>query len=211
MRFPGAAWAPVRVTRGEAGSRFSEPAPLLDAEGIIRHKQAADPNNTEWLRAKAEADILDRNPQSAIAGLNQALASRPESEPLMLDLSIAYFQQALNSHDRQNYAKAIDLLTKITRNDPGNREAIFNLALTYTRSEMWDQAAATWEAYLRLDPEGPWAQEAKKNLDLANSKLKASRQGPPDASMDARTFLALPDAEVTFNSEQYQDIGLLHW
>lgn len=211
MRFPGAAWAPVRVIRGEEDSRFSKPAPLLDAEGIIRHKQAADPNDAEWLRAKAEADILDRNPEPAIAGLNQALASRPASVPLMLDLSIAYVQQAQSSHDRQNYAKAIELLTKITRNDPGNREAIFNLALTYTRSEMWDQAAATWEAYLRLDPEGPWAQEAKQNLDLAKSKLKASLQGPPEASMDAGTFLRLSDAEVNFNSERYQDMALLHW
>jgi tetratricopeptide (TPR) repeat protein len=162
MRFAGAAWAPMQLTRGPEGS--SKPEPLLEAELIISRKQPANPDNTDWLQAKAEAELLDGQPEAAIATLARALQVQPDSVPLMLDLSIAYEQQ-------QNYGKAIDLLTKIIQSQPNNHEALFNLALARSRAGQWGQAVTAWEAYLRIDPTGPWAVEAREKLDLVKSKL----------------------------------------
>jgi CHAT domain-containing protein len=207
MRFPGAAWGPMRVTLGPGDSRFSKPGELLKAEEIISRRQSADPNNVEWLNAKAQAELLDGTPEQAIATLGSGSANQRS----MQLLAIAYLQQAQGSHDHQAYLRAIDILAKITRDDPRNKEAQFNLALTYTRAEMWDQAAAAWESYLRLDPEGPWAEEAKHQLDLAKEKLKTTQQGTPDPLMKASTFLDLSDSEIEFNSEQYLDVALRTW
>ena len=58
------------------------------------------------MRAKAQAEILERKPEAAIADLNQVLDARPESVAVMLDLSIAYAQQGDISLDPANYATA---------------------------------------------------------------------------------------------------------
>ncbi len=211
MRFPSAAWGPMRVTLGPEDSRFSKPRELLQAEEIISRNQSAYPNEADWVQLKAQAELLDGPPEVAISTLTEGLRATPESTSLMMDLALAYFQQAQKSHNRQDYVKVIDFLTRIARKEPRNKEALFNLALTYTRAEMWDQAATAWEAYLQLDPDGPWANEAKGDLELAKAKLKAGQQGLPGASMKASAFLALPDAEIEFSTEEYQDIAVQYW
>ena len=210
MRFPDSAWAPVRMTRGPEDSRFLKPAKLLEAEDIISRRQAADPTNVEWLRSKAEADLLEEHPESAAAILEGALAAQPQSDTLMLDLASAYFMQAQGSSP-QGYAKTIDLLSKIVKRNPSNPEALFNLALTYARSEMWDQAAVTWRMYLRLDSRSPWADEARKKLDEAESKIHSELSRPTDTPADASSFLTLSDDVAEFNSEHYLDVAVQNW
>lgn len=211
MRWPGAEWGRMQITLGPEDSRFSKPNSLFSAEEIIGRKRAADPDNVAWLRAEAESEIIEKHPAAAITMLEKALELQPESAPLMLDLSIAIDQQAQSSGDRQGYAKAIDLLTKVIKSDPGDKEALFNLALTYSRLEMWDQAVTTWNAYLGLDPKGAWAEEAKQQLQLAASKSKSRSQSLPGALITAGAFLALSDSEIEFNSEHYQTVALEGW
>lgn len=211
LRFPGAEWAPVRVPRGPEDSRFSKPTSLLRAENIISDRQSKDPNNVEWLKARGEAEIIEKQPEAAIATLNKALEAQPESTSLMLDSAIAYFVQAERSHDHQGYLQTIDLLSKIIQKEPRNQAALFNLALTYTRTEMWDQAVPAWEAYLGVDGNGPWAQEAKEKLALARSKVHASLQRSPDPSLDASSFLMISDDAAEYNSEHYLDVALQNW
>jgi tetratricopeptide (TPR) repeat protein len=162
MRFSGAEWGEMRVRRGLESGRSEA---LLEAQLMIRRSQPRDPNNVGWLRAKAEAELLDTQPDQAMATLSRALEIEPESIPLLLDLSIAYVQLAQTSQVASSHAKAIDLLTQITRREPGNKEALFDLALACTSGERWDQAIASWEAYLKLDPSGPWANEARHRLN----------------------------------------------
>jgi CHAT domain-containing protein len=206
FRFPGAAWAEPRTTRGPRDSRFSKPASLLRAETIISDRQSTDPNNVAWLRAKGEAEIIEGQPDAAIVTLNHALEAQPESPLLMLDSAIAYFAQAEHSHERQGYLKAIDLLSKIIKKDPDNQEALFNLALTYTRTEMWDQAVQAWQSYLDKDQNGPWAVEAGKRQKEAQAKSKLHA-----ASLDTDSVLAMSEEEMDFDAEQYQDTALRNW
>lgn len=211
MRLSGAAWGQMRVTLGPNDSVFSKPSPLFKAEEIIAHRQPAEPKSVDWLKVKAESELIEQQPSAAISTLNAALDIRPDSAPLMLDLAIAYVQRAPGSGDARDYPKAIDLLSKITQRDPHNQEAVFNLALVYSRLEMWDLAARTWESYLQLDSNGPWAQEAKQKLDLARSKLKLSLQPQPEESLTSAEFLKLSDGALDLHVEQYQDISLRRW
>lgn len=211
MRLPGAAWGQMRVTLGPNDSVFSKPRPLFKAEEIIAQRQPAEPKSVEWLRAKAESELLEQQPAAAISTLDAALEIRPDSDPLMLDLAIAYVQHAPGSGDTRDYPRAIELLSKITQRDPRNEEAVFNLAVIYSRLQMWDLAARTWESYLQLDRGGPWAQEAKQKLDQARSKLTLSLQPQPEDSLAAAEFLKLSDEAIDLHVEEYQDISLRRW
>lgn len=173
MRWPGAEWGRVRVIRGAQESRFSKPEALLKAEEILA-RQAPAGSGIEWLLARAQADILEGNPEAAIANLNKILEARPESVDVMLDLAIATFQREQTSNNSKDFAKTIDLLGKIIQIDPTNRDALFNLAFTYSSARMWSHAVTTWQKYLKLDPDSRWAKEAKEKLEQAEANLRMS-------------------------------------
>ncbi len=171
MRWPGAEWGVMREARGLENSRFSRPDSLRQAAGIVARHRLAIPGNVEWLRRRAEVEVLEGHPESAIVILSPALEARPDSVPLMLDSAISFFQRGVRSGSREDLDKAINLLTNVVKRDPSNSVALFDLAVAYTQIRSWDRAAATWDAYLQLDPDGPWAQEAKQKRDLAKSNL----------------------------------------
>src|SRR5262249_27787785 len=125
-----------------------------------------------WLRTKAEIEILNGTPETAITTLLPALEAHPNSTPLTFDFAIAFFQRAVRTGSREDLDRSIGLLSNLVKRDPANREALFNLAIAYGQREAWTEAIATWEAYLMLDPEGPWAREAREKRDLAKSKLR---------------------------------------
>src|SRR6185437_653813 len=60
MRLPSAAWGPVRTTRG-SGS-FSTPLPLLEAADSIQQQSQKTLARTDWLNARAQAEILGGKP-----------------------------------------------------------------------------------------------------------------------------------------------------
>jgi CHAT domain-containing protein len=211
MRWPGAEWGPPQITLGPSESVFSKPGPLIDAEKMINDHRAAPSDDLRWLRARAQAEILEGHSQSAIELLNPALHTNPDSVPLMLDLALAYSEQFQRSRDPKDSLVTIDFLTRVLKKDPDNRTALFNLAIAYSDSEMWDQTVSAWESYLRIDSEGPWAREATQKLAVAKTKLKSGLQFGPAPSSDVGLFLSLPDNEVGFRSEQYQQIALQHW
>lgn len=170
MRWPGADYSPMRVTRGPEDSRFNKPAPLLEAEGIISRKQPDRSDDVQWLQAEARAEILEHQPQAAIATLDKALQNHPGSTPLMLDSAIAYFQLAELSKDDQQYIRAADLLSKILNLDPRNSTALYNRALVLERMHVLDRAASDWNLVLQIEKSPGWKEEAKRHLDMLRSR-----------------------------------------
>ena len=47
----------------------------------------------------------------------------------------------------------------------GAKHALFNLAMVLEELGAAGEARPHWEAFLRLDPEGPWAEVARKHLE----------------------------------------------
>jgi CHAT domain-containing protein len=178
MRWPGAKWGPVRLTQGAEDSQFNKPKALLKANGIIGEQQPNHPADLEWMRAKAQAEILERKPEAAIFDLNQVLDAHPESVAAMLDLSIAYAQQGDISSDPANYTTAVDLLGRVLKKDPGNLTALYNRALLYEQLHMVDQAIADWTLFLQKETDHDWAEEGQKRL-AALQELKRNKSSAP--------------------------------
>ena len=179
MRWPGAKWAQPHVVLGNGEeSAFAKSEALFDAEKIIR-KRTVNSNDLEWLRLRAEAEILENKPGAAIELLTPASHAESVPVPLMLDLAMAHSQQFLKSHDSRDSVTTINLLTQVLKREPQNHTALFNLAVAYANAGFWDQAASAWDDYLRVDPAGDWAEEAKRNRDVARSKIHSSLQHLP--------------------------------
>jgi CHAT domain-containing protein len=209
LRWPGAKWGPVRTERGPEESRFAKPKSLLKAEGMIGDHDASNPANIAWLRAKAQADILDRNPEAAIAGLNKALEAQPDSVPLMIDLGLAYDLQAEVSGDPRNFGQAIDFFGKALKKEPSNREALFNRALLYGQTGLIDSAIADWETFLENETDPLWKDEAQKKLDtLRKSKRKQSSVVLPQSLNEWDAVLNSGDPTA---AESVLDKAVVEW
>jgi tetratricopeptide (TPR) repeat protein len=170
MRFPGAEYAPMRVTRGPDDSRFNKPAPLLEAEGIISRNQQQNEKDVQWLQAKAQADILEHNPSSAITVLNDALKTNSDSSSITLQLAIAYFVQGQDSSDAKQYEHTVELLSKLLARQPENMVALFNRAIVYEHLQMYAQAAADWNTFLQHETDPGWKAEAEQHLKRLREK-----------------------------------------
>ncbi|HEV8492307.1 MAG TPA: hypothetical protein VGR76_08540, partial [Candidatus Angelobacter sp.] len=205
MRWPGAKWGPVRLTQGPEDSQFNKPKALLKANGIIGEQQPNHPADPEWMRAKAQAEILERKPEAAIADLNKVLDARPESVAVMLDLSIAYAQQGDISLDPANYTTAMDLLGRVLEKDPGNLTALYNRAVLYEQLHMVAQAIADWTLFLQKETDHDWAEDARKRL-MALQELNRSKSSAP-STVDQWTA-ALASNRVTAAEEAIEATAL---
>jgi tetratricopeptide (TPR) repeat protein len=172
LRFPGASYGPLRQERGEIDprrSKMNEPPELLEAETQIARGLARLPQDAGWLQAKARADLFEGQYDSAINALHQAQVIRPDDPSLELDLATAYFERAeanLGSADHDaDYTLALKSLDEVLTNNPNDLAALFNRAIVHEQLKKVSEAIADWQRYLRIDPAGEWAQEAKRRME----------------------------------------------
>jgi CHAT domain-containing protein/tetratricopeptide (TPR) repeat protein len=172
VRIAGAQYAPMRVERGLGSSNINKPSSLLKAEALIGENLSKSPNNPAWLGAKARADLIDGNYESAIQSLQRALQMQPVSAALLTDLGSAYFLRASSTGHAMDFGNAIEEQSKALEQSPDDPVALFNRALTSERIFLYTQAADDWEHYLRVDPTGEWANDARKHLAVVRHQLE---------------------------------------
>jgi len=171
VRIPGAKYTPLQAQRGTGRSDFDKPQSLLKAEALIGENLQKNPNDPEWLQARARADLLDGNYDSAIKSLERAIEAQPDSASILTDLGSAYSVRAESADRPIDDGKAVELLTQALTKSPENPIALFNRALVFERRSCYADAARDWEHYLRLDPQGDWADEARRRLAAVKQKI----------------------------------------
>ena len=172
MRIDGAPYTPLKVHRGANNSNISRPPSLLEAELLISKNLGKHPSDPAWLRAKAQADLIDGNFDSAIQSLQQALQVQPKSARLLTDLGSAHFEQGEALGNSLEYGTAIELFGKALREVPDDPVALFNQAVALERAKLFAQAIEDWEHYLRIDSRGAWADDARTRLAALRSRMK---------------------------------------
>jgi CHAT domain-containing protein/tetratricopeptide (TPR) repeat protein len=217
VRIAGAKYAPMRVERSTRGSDLDKSPSLLKAEALIGENLRKYPNDPLWLQARARADLLDGNYESAIKSLQQALEIQPDSPQLLTDLASAYFERAEAAARAIDYGNAIESLGKALAKTPDDPVALFNRALVSERMFLYTQAVNDWEHYLKVDPNGPWAQEARRRLADLRERLKRHEQsqapllGPSEFAAavnrsDQSTWTAMDS-----RAEDYMDLAIRVW
>jgi tetratricopeptide (TPR) repeat protein len=127
------------------------------AEADNAAKSAPGP---ETRRAAAVAHVLLGDYDGAIAALRDACGTgdaRCES-----DLGAAYLARATTTRSASDLAEAATRTRRALEIDPSLREAAFNEGLILERQGRLQDAAAAWTRYLSLDPDSPWAGEARR-------------------------------------------------
>lgn len=170
-RIAGAKYAPMRLERGGGGSNFDKSPALLKAEAVISERLRQRPNDPVWLQARGRADLLDGNYDSAVKILQRAVETKP-SASLLTDLGSAYFLRAQVADRPIDYGNAIESFGKALAKSPDDPIALYDRALACEQSFLYTQAVDDWQHYLRIDPQGDWANDVRERLAALQEKIK---------------------------------------
>jgi CHAT domain-containing protein len=221
LRIPNAEYGPMRVQRGSEASRLNRPSALLDAEALISHKLAAQPENPSFLHMRGRAELMDWKYDAAIETLKHAHDLDPNSLSLKIDLASAYFERAEDTEDAKrsvDYQMAVELLGQVLAKTPDDPAALFNRAIVYDRVPLYHQAIEDWEHYLRVDRQGSWTGEARQRLEETRKKNEEHdrRSSEPLLQPEAvKQNVSASDestwAAVDERVEDYLDVAITDW
>jgi CHAT domain-containing protein len=216
LRIAGAAYAPLRISRGPAASFTSRPPELLKAEALIAGQMSYHPSDPAWLRAQAQADVLEGKYDAAVEALRRALELEPHSPAVLTDLATAYFQRAQQEDRKDDFGAAYEYLSQALKYRPDDPVALFNRAIVGERQFLYHQSLDDWTRYLQLDPNSAWAAEAREASDRVRTRLKeheASQATPLlspaqiEAGANDPNLIAAVDARI----EEYLSGAVRAW
>jgi|GEM_PF-736466 CHAT domain-containing protein len=214
---PYAPFNPLPVERSEGagqGLDYDRPA-LLKAKSDVASKLQSGKLDPYLLQLAGRVSLLEGTANGlakAEDAFEKARSQGLNTPELQIDLAASYFELDSKA-DHPNLQKTLDLLEGVLKNPKLSAQdrcvALFNLALAYEKTQAWDMAVETWEQYLKADPSGPWADQAKLHLKDAKSKVPAPRQ---QGYKEPSFFLShLSSVALQQEEEEYQDIALIQW
>jgi tetratricopeptide (TPR) repeat protein len=178
-RASGFSYAPATVVRGDEGGqdkRYDELANRLLLKAVLGHP------NAESHHALGRLYFAEGRLDQAIGEFEAASRATPADAALYSDLGAAELEKARADHPRQSgddpeperrdLQQALQYLNQALAANPRLPEALFNRALCYEMMKAPSLARADWEAYLLVDPDSGWAQEAKQHLRLIGETQK---------------------------------------
>lgn len=181
---------------------FEQPeGPAAAAEPSPLRRMAANPRGVQdkFLQAVQAEESGDKT--SAIAHYDEILEIDPEYAPAYINLGTIYFHLRQFGRAEELYRRATvadpayvlaffdlgNVLDELQRLDesiaayrravelsPRYADAHYNLALAYERKEEPRNALRHWQAYIRLDNRGPWAEHARGQIRKLLSREKLS-------------------------------------
>jgi CHAT domain-containing protein/cytochrome c-type biogenesis protein CcmH/NrfG len=208
-RLPDAGYAPVRQQRGTS-SAFDRPEALESAVAAIRRGLAAQPQAAVLFALKGRAELLERDYESAIESLTRATSAAGGDPDALADLATAYAVRGEAENRNIDYGHAMELFLRALKQRPADQRIQFNLALTYEKLWLVDEAIETWHQFLRESPAAGWRQEAETHL-AAMEKIKAEKK-KADARIlrDPGQFLAAYSG-AAFDPLPWYDVFWMEW
>jgi len=161
LRFPGARYAPFGQERGKADLQSQA---LREASAQIAKERSRHPHDGLWLQSSGRAKLIEWRYRDALSELQRAEVLLPGDPSVLADLAAAYFERAQAGDSQADYQVAIDLLSQAIGRDTNNAELHFNRAIVLGYVFQFPQAIQEWEEFLRLEPTGDWASEARSRL-----------------------------------------------
>lgn len=201
----GFPYAPYETRRGEGDNHVNTTLLTFAREklaGAVLREGTAEAHHALGL-----ASLAEHRYEEALEQLESALVQDPDNPRLECDIGTAYLQKGQRDESAADLARAIEHFTKAWDQDPTLLEALFNRALCYQRMFLFSRAEADWRRYLELDPNSPWAEEARRHLDSIQQKQKAVSQSQNEIEQQ---FLAAYRAGDEATARQLMDQYLAH-
>ena len=173
--FPYAQWT---VVRGANEPQQIDQLAHDRAQSLLTnaaHEHADAPT----LAALGRLYLAERNFEQARTQFEQALKLAPDDAELHGDLGATLLEQGMSERagtdsgqSLNEFARALEHLTRALELNPTLLTARFNRALCYEQMARPQQAAEDWHKYLEQDANSQWATEAQQHL-----KQLEGRQG----------------------------------
>lgn len=177
----------VPSRRGPAGAPGKEDWRLLSAAARVRTAVESE-RSADRVRALAAAHQLLGEADEAVRLLQRLVEEAPNPRD-MSDLAAAFLATASESEGLA-LAKALEAASQAVEKDPNLPEALFNRSLALERLGLRSQAIESWQAFLRVEPAGGWAQEAKRHLEALSAQ---SGRNSSDFEQQLRKALSASD------------------
>ena len=110
-------------------------------------------------------DAQGRRPEAVLA-YYEALQRDP-------DFAEAWFNLGVIDEEEGRIPNAIQHYEAAVSKQPNFADALYNLALLLTEQEVYDAAGPLWERFIRLNPHGPDATRARRNMTLCRMAQSA--------------------------------------
>jgi CHAT domain-containing protein len=178
-------------TRGAAGSTA---VGFRLAQLLVAVRDASGVGGAGWVGVRGRLALLDSpgaaQVDASIESLNAANSAAAGQVEVMNDLAVALLARSdLDASSRaEDVARAVELLMAAAAIRP-NSVSYFNLALAYTKQLAYDVAVEAWDRFLELEPQGPWADEARARRQ-AIEDLRAGRAAVRTRAEDLIPVLA---------------------
>ncbi len=138
------------VLRGGPGPEARFKDELAKAIDLYRSALGQDPAYWPSANNLGCALLLQENAYEAVAVLQKAAQSSPGSAHVLGNLGVAFYRT-------ENAAKAKEKLQAALASSPDFDPALYNLGLIASLENDAAGAGTYWDAYLKIDPAGPWA------------------------------------------------------
>ncbi len=202
--------------RGAPGDPASEPNPALD-QFILNLERAANaqPSEGAWLRV-ARWQLWNREPNAAVLATRRALELNPKSavaHELLVKIDTTLGQSTgavptlltlakIDPANRASYERragqfelqagripeALAIFERLVAENPGNADALTDLALTQQRAELWAEALSTWRQVYALSP----VSRRKESLAPLRRALERMRRHEESAALQLQAVEAEP-------------------
>jgi tetratricopeptide (TPR) repeat protein len=135
---------------------------LAQAERAYRRAIRLDPSDPSAQLNLGNVLLERGRPDAAVERFAQAAALDP-------DCARAWYNLAYAQDELGRRRAALVSLRRAVRADPTFADARYNLAELCERMDEREEAARNWAEYLRLEPGGDWASEARRRLAVLRS------------------------------------------
>lgn len=185
VRFDGIPYAKMqeksRPPVDAAVGGLSESPALVEARTYLAASKA-DSDSVAMLQARARIDILEGNFQDASSLLQKALLIDPESASVLTDLASSYLGLSSDESAGQQVEdcdRALGYINRAYQVDSHDAVLLFNRAVVLEGCNDLRAAGDAWQDFLKVEPDGPWAQEAQTHKDEILAGWGKDRLGKP--------------------------------
>ncbi len=198
----------ARITGGFAYQPYERKRGAAREEGVDRDQlnyalieltQAVASSPTPEARhALGRLYLLVGNFDNAEEQLTLALNGAPRNARLHADLAALFYERSKQTEPFPLLSKAVEHYNAAIEIEPQLAEAWFNRALCRQQMSLFADAQKDWERYLEIDPDSPWAAEAREHL---NQLRKRADQSPDQSKSDLLAVEAAVEAVIETNDE----------
>ncbi len=182
----GFAWGQVQVNRGTADGAVSDKA--RESALVLKRRLGGRERARDW-EAKALASMTLGRLDEALQEMRRAATLEPANASIQANLAALLLEYGKTSDAAFVTAQALSAAELARLSDPTSKEALFNRALAKERLGPPSAARQAWQDYLDLDPQSPWADEARTRL----ARLRDSPSARTPALSD---ILDMKDADL---------------